>query len=325
VGVERSRPRLARLPALHEGLVLLVALAAGLGLALPHAARALRPGVPEMLAAQVAGVGLTISAQQLAPLVRRGGALVVALGIQWTLLPLVGLGLYHLVSGAVGEGAFVTGAAPAEITSALVAVLAGGTAATSAALMTASVGLGCVLTPLWLLLLHGPGVGPGGLVTELLLSVALPLGVSVVLRTRLPALAAHPRRCLDLAGCGLLLVVFVGAGEARGIFLSGRLGLAVACAGVLTLAGAAAGLLAGSIARTTAERLALAYPVGMREFGIATAVAIAVVPRAAGFGGLYGVVMMLAATASAGLLRRAGRAPAAPLSERRDRGTGLQR
>jgi hypothetical protein len=42
----------------------------------------------------------------------------------------------------------------------------------------------------------------------------------------------------------------------------------------------------------------------MREFGIATAVALAVAPQAGGFGGVYGVVMMLSAAVAASIIRR---------------------
>ena len=144
-----------RAPALHEALVPLVAVAAGLGVVFPDAARALRPGVPVMLAGQVLGIAVTIPFSELSPVLRRPGALFGALCLQWTAMPLIGLGLYHLAGGdRIGQGVFITAVAPAEITSALVAVVAGGAAATAATLMTTSVAFGCVLTPLWLLLLH---------------------------------------------------------------------------------------------------------------------------------------------------------------------------
>lgn len=286
-----------------------MAVAAGLGVVFPEAARALRPGVPVMLAGQVLGVALTIPFGDLAPVLRRPGALVGALCLQWTTLPLIGLGLYHLAGGdRIGEGAFITAIAPAEITSALVAVVAGGAAATAATLMTTSVALGCVLTPLWLLLLHHARVDPATLVPELVLSVALPLAGGVIVRSHFARLADHPRRFLDLAGLSVLLVVFVGAGYARPLFESAQLGGAVLFAAALVVAGA---LIAAAFGRllpgARSRRVGLAYPIGMREFGIATAVAVAVAPRAGGFGGVYGVMMMLAAAATAAAMRRKSR------------------
>lgn len=289
-------------------------MAAGLGAVFPGAAVALRPGVPAMLAGQVLGVALTIPFAELAPVLRRPGALVGALCLQWTALPLIGLGLYHLAGGdRIGQGAFITAVAPAEITSALVAVVAGGAAATAATLMTISVALGCVLTPLWLLLLHHAHVDPATLVPELVLSVTLPLAGGVVLRSRFGRLARHPRRFLDLAGLSLLLVVFVGAGYARPLFESAQLGGAVLFAAALVFAGA---LTAVTFSRLVpgarSRRIGLAYPIGMREFGIATAVAVTVAPRAGGFGGVYGVMMMIAAAVSAAALRRRSRTETSP-------------
>jgi predicted Na+-dependent transporter len=305
------RPRRLLATPLHQMLAPLVVLAAGLGVALPDAARTLRPGVPAMLAGQVAGVALTITARQLSPVLRQFRRLLIALGVQWTVIPLVGVGLYHWAGGnPVGQGALITAAAPAEITSALVAVVAGADAATAAALMTASVALGCVLTPLWLLALGHAGVSPGELVPELVLSVALPLAAGVTVRSRYAGVGAYPSRFLDLSGISLLLVVFVGAGYARPLFTSARIGQAIAFAAVLVVSGAAVGTATGvRAARSTPIRLAVAYPIAMREFGIATAVALLVAPRAAGFGGLYGLMMMFIAAGTASVIRRRRRAP----------------
>jgi len=293
-------------PPLHEALVPLVALAAVLGVVFPGAAKALRPGVPLMLAGQVAGVALTIPFAELAPRLRRPRPLIAALMVQWTALPLLGYGLYELAGGdRVGQGAFITAASPAEITSALVAVVAGGDAVTATALMTASVAAGCVLTPLWLLLLGHAHLSPGGLVSELVLSVGLPLIVGVGARSRYPRLGNHPKRFLDLAGLSLLLVVFVGTGYARPLFESSQLGEALLFAAALVAGGAVIGLLASRlITPPRAIRLGLAYPIAMREFGIATAVALSIAPRAGGFGGIYGVVMMLTAALTAAIIRR---------------------
>lgn len=304
---QRTTRHRRRAPALHELLAPLVALCAGLGVAFPEVARSLRPGVPLMLAGQVLGVALTISFGELAPVLRRPGGVLGALAAQWITLPLIGLGLYHLAGDhRVGLGAFITAASPAEITSALLAVVAGGAAATAATLMTASVAIGCLLTPLWLLFAHDH-VDPGTLVPELLLSVALPLTGGIALRSRYPQLVAHPRRFLDLAGISLLLVVFVGAGYARPIFGSARLADAALFAALLVAGGTVVAVAFGRfVPGSGSHRLGLAFPIGMREFGIATAVAVTIAPRAAGFAGVYGVVMMVVAATTASISRRRG-------------------
>lgn len=304
------RPARRLTPALHEALIPLVALAAGLGVAFPHASHWLRPAVPVMLAGQVAGVALTVTVRQFRPVLARPVPIVAALAAQWLLFPLFGYLLLR-ANGAdlAGQGAFIVAVSPAEITSALVAVLAGGTAATATVLMTASVGTGCVLTPLWLSLLgrHAGTVDRWSIVFELVVSVTLPLVVGVLIRSRSAMVALHPRRCLDLAGISLLLVVFVGAGAARPLLLSSRIGEAALFAVALVVWGGGLGAAVGSaIGRTRPVRLGLAFPVGMREFGIATAVALSIAPNAAGFGGLYGIIMMLSSAGVAHVLRRRG-------------------
>jgi BASS family bile acid:Na+ symporter len=293
------RPARRLIPALHEALVPLVLLAAVLGIGLPGAANWLRPAVPAMLAGQVAGVALTITGRQFRPVLARPVPIAVALSVQWLLFPLFGYLLLR-ASGAdlAGQGAFIVAVAPAEITSALVAVLAGGTAATATVLMTASVATGCVLTPLWLTLLgrHSGSFNHWSIVFELVVSVALPLIVGVAIRTRSAAVARHPRRCLDAAGISLLLVVFVGAGAARPLLLSSQIAQALLLAVALVVFGGVLGtVVAWAMGRTRSIGLALAFPIGMREFGIATAVALSIAPGAAGFGGLYGIIMMISA------------------------------
>ncbi len=304
---QRSPRHPRRLRALHELLAPVVALCAGLGVAFPEVARSLRPGVPLVLAGQVFGVALTVSFGALAPVLRRPGGVLGALGTQWITLPLIGLGLYHLAGDdLVGLGAFITAASPAEITSALLAVVAGGAAATAATLMTASVAMGCVLTPMWLLLAHGH-VDPGTLAPELLLSVALPLAGGVTIRSRYPELAAHRRRFLDLAGISLLLVVFVGAGYARPVLGSARLVDTALFAALLVAGGAVVAVAFGRfVPGSGSQRLGLAFPIGMREFGISTALAVTIAPRAAGFAGVYGVIMMVVAATIASISRRRG-------------------
>lgn len=295
--------------ALHEVLAPLVMIAALAGVLLPNQAHSLRALVPEMLAGQVLGVAMTVAARDLVSQRKHLRYLLLSLVLQCAGLPLVGYALLRVSHGDLaGKGAFITSVAPAEITSALVAVVAGADAATGAAMMTLSVALSCVVSPLWLILLEGRTGNASGLslVAELVLSVGLPLGAGVAIRERWPRMATHPRRWLDLAGVSLLGVVFVGGGSARPLLLSGRITEALLFVAVLIVAGMALGSIAFALGRRSPSvALGAAFPVGMREFGIATALALAVAPNAAGFGGLYGILMMLSATLLASAIRRA--------------------
>jgi BASS family bile acid:Na+ symporter len=293
---------------LHERLPVWVVVAAVVGVAFPGAAHAGRWGVPVMLGGQVLGVALTLKARRFLRALQRPGVLLGALAVQWVVLPLAGYGLLvFLHHDTVGVGALVTAASPAEITSALVALLAVGDGALAATVMAASVASSAVLTPLWVAALLGSGhhVDRGGLVVELALSVALPLVAGTTVRTRWPAVARLDARWLDLAGLSLVLVVFVGAGSARPMLSGHMVGPAVAAAAALVVVGALVGGAVGMVVPGGRRaRVAVAFPVAMREFGIATAVLLVVAPASAGFAGVYGIVLMLGATAAAGALRR---------------------
>ncbi len=118
-----------RLWPLHGRLVPYVLVAAATGLLLPAAAARLAAGVPYMLAGQVLGVALTLTVRQFAVVRRRPLPVVLALAVQWTALPLVGVGLYHLPADAdVRAGVLILAVVPAE-SPASIAVLAGGYAA----------------------------------------------------------------------------------------------------------------------------------------------------------------------------------------------------
>ncbi len=262
-----------------------------------------------MLAGQVIGVALTLEAGEFAVAHRRPWTIVVALLVQWTVMPLAGEVLLHLIPGAtVGRGALIVAVAPAEITSALVAILAGGAGALATACMAGSLALSTVLTPLWIGAALGPttAIDERSLMAELVFSVALPLLLGVALRTRFPLLARRRQVFLDVAAVSVILVVFVGAGSARGLPVSGVLLAVVLACVTLAVIGYAAGCGAGAVLRLSrAERRAILFPIGMREFGVATAVAVAIDPPAAAIAGLYGIIIMAASTAVASALARA--------------------
>ena len=279
--------------------MLYAVLAAAAGLLLPDVAGGLAGGVPVMLAGQVLGVALTVTARQFAGVARRPLAVLVALTVQWTVLPLAGVALFHLVSDPdLRTGILVVAVAPAEITSALVAVLAAGSGAVALACMAGSLALGTVLTPLWVGAVLGDTahVDRVALVIELALSVAVPLLLGIAVRSLVPAVDRLRARALDLAAVCVVLVVFVSVGSARSFVLSGSLLPCVGlCAVLLAVGGALGGAVAWPWRRQPGVATALAFPVGMREFGIAAAVALVVRPGAVGVAGVYGAMLMAGA------------------------------
>lgn len=293
---------------IHNRLLWYVLAAAVLGLAEPSWGITIRGAVPVMLAGQVIGVALTLTVGDFAVASRRPWTVVVALLVQWTVMPLAGLALLHLIPDlTVGHGALIVAVAPAEITSALVAILADGAGALAVACMAGSLALSTVLTPFWVGAALGSSVriDEWGLMTELVFSVTLPLLAGVVLRTWLPCLAQKREVFLDVAAISVILVVFVGASSARGLPDSGVLLVAALACCTLAVVGYGAGHGAGALLRLPpAEARAILFPIGMREFGVATAVAVAIDPAAAAIAGLYGIVIMAASSAVAAALAR---------------------
>jgi BASS family bile acid:Na+ symporter len=311
--VSVGQPVLRVLTPLHDRLVVYVIVAAAVGLLVPDTAARLAPGVPLMLAGQVLGVALTLTAAEFIGVVRRPLPVVLALAAQWTVVPLVGLGLAHAgADPVVSTGILIVAVAPAEITSALVAVLAGGSGAVAATCMAGSLASGTVLTPLWLSAVGGAGlhVDSAPLIGELALSVVLPLVVGVALRTSIPAIAHHGARALDLSGLCVVLVVFVSVGAARTVVFSASLLVCVGLCLALLVACLAAGLaLSRVVGGEQAAARALVFPIGMREFGIAAAVALVVSPPAVAVAGVYGALMMVAAPLLARVLRARAATP----------------
>ncbi|MDQ6846393.1 MAG: hypothetical protein M3019_02230 [Candidatus Dormibacteraeota bacterium] len=287
----------------HDKLIVYVIVAAAIGLLFPVAASRLAVGVPYMLAGQVLGVALTLSLGQFGAVARRPYPVLLALAAQWTVLPLAGVLLFHLTADHdLRIGALIVSVAPAEITSALVAILAAGSGAVAITCMAGSLTLGTVLTPLWVNTVLGSAahVDRLALIVELTLSVAVPLAAGVTMRTWLPALDRLRPRALDLSAVCVVLVVFVAVGSARTLVLSASLVPALAlCSGLLVLGYALGFAVAWPWRHHARIWRALVFPVGMREFGIAAAVALAVSPGAVGVAGIYGALLMITAPALA--------------------------
>jgi BASS family bile acid:Na+ symporter len=294
---------------IHDRLIVYVAAAVAAGLLLPSVANRLSGGVSYMLGGQVLGVALTLRFGQFAVVARRPLPVVLALAVQWTVLPLAGVGLFNVISDpTLRNGALIVAVAPAEISSALVALLAAGSGAVAITCMVGSLALGTVLTPLWVGTVLGPGshLDRPALIAELTLSVAVPLFVGVSLRTWWPGLHRLRSRALDLSAACVVLIVFVSVGSARAFVLSASLLPCIGWCAVLLLIGYGVGLALAWPWRHHAHLWrALVFPVGMREFGVAAAVALAVSPGAVGVAGVYGAMLMITAPALARLLRPA--------------------
>ncbi|HUY10457.1 MAG TPA: bile acid:sodium symporter [Candidatus Dormibacteraeota bacterium] len=297
-------PRLAQLaplvflPVRHR-LLAWVVVAAVVGVLLPRGSAVLNPLVPIFLAGQVLGVALQLTPGEIRAALGQIRLIGLALLVQWTVIPGLGL-LLHLVAPTpvLATGIVICAVCPAEITSGLMATIAGGDISIAMACMSGSLALSIVLTPLWLKVGLGSGVhfNPTSLALELALCVLLPLLVGITIRTRFPAVARWRHLFLDVSAACLVLVVLAGTTSASSVLTS---------AAIFTMLPLVLALLAGSalvgwgfgraLRLHRRQAAAVGFPIGIREFGVAIAVAVVVAPHASAVGGVYGIVMVAAA------------------------------
>ena len=294
-----ARPALRLVVPVRHSLLAWVVLAAAAGVALPQGARVLNPLVPVFLAGQVLGVALNLTPGEVRAALRGTRLIGLALLVQWTVLPGLGL-LLHLVAPTplLATGIMICAASPAEITSGLMATIAGGDTAVAMACMSGSLALSIVLTPFWLAVSLGSAVhiNASSLALELVLSVLLPLVVGITLRSRFPAIARWRHLFLDLSASCLVLVVLAGATSASGVLTSPAIFGMLPLVAALLAGGGLAGWGFGRVLRLRRRQaIAVGFPIGIREFGVAIAVAVVVAPRSAAVGGIYGILMVAVA------------------------------
>jgi len=294
----------------RHGLLAWVVVAALVGVAMPKGAVALDSWVPVLLAGQVLGVALNLTLGEVRSAIRQSRLIGLALLVQWTVLPGLGL-LLHLVAPTplLAIGILICAVSPAEITSGLMATIAGGDTALAMACMSGSLALSIVLTPFWLTVGLGSAVHvrPTSLALELALSVLLPLVVGITLRWRFPGIARWRHLLLDLSAACLVLVVLAGTTSARGVLTSPTILIMLPLVAALLAGGGLAGWGLGRILQLRRRQaLAVGFPIGIREFGVAIAVAVAVAPRSAAVGGVYGILMVAAAGTLASRMGRRG-------------------
>lgn len=283
--------------------------AGGLGFVFAPVANALSSTTAYLLALMMLGSGFNLSLTQVLRVRSTVGLTAWLLLLQLSLLPLLGFGLYQLLPNpALAIGMLAIGVAPSEITSALMTMLAGGNLALATRLMAFSIFLAAFLTPLWLGLFLGQSVplDLGGMVIELGLIITLPFVVASGLRTRYSGLANYETEFGGLSALSVILLIFVVGGSLARFGFSPEVGwLALACLG-FNLAGYGLGL---AISRLSHQKLpqtiALVFSSGMREFGIATAVALDFLPPGAALApALYGLIMMLSASLLASYFKK---------------------
>ncbi|HCS13160.1 MAG: hypothetical protein COS82_00580 [Zetaproteobacteria bacterium CG06_land_8_20_14_3_00_59_53] len=170
----------------QDGFVLWVLLAALWGFYLPETASAGRNWIPEMLAAVMLGMGLTLRPADILALKSAGRPLLIGVALQFLVMPLCawGLAVAADLPRELAIGMILVGAAPGGTASNVVAWLARGDVALSVAMTTASTLLSPVLTPLWIWLLASAWlpVDPLPLLFSVIKIVLLPVLLGVAIR-----------------------------------------------------------------------------------------------------------------------------------------------
>lgn len=300
---------------LAERLPWWLAAAAVAGLVLPGPGRSLREATPLILAAMIGGLGLSLTLRQLTAALRDWRLLSIALVAQLTVTPLLALSVWHLGdAGPASQGLVVQAVAPSEVTSPLMAHLAGGSLPGAISILGVSILLAPLTMPTLLEAILGRAVPVP--TTEMLTTLALTVALPLVVGSTIHTLASRGRGRLTRGGTALsagmvaLLVYAVTAGAQTQLTARPAQvlipGLAAAVA--LLTVGLATGWVAGRITRRSPDqRLSLLFTTGMREFGVATAVALTFFdPTTALLPAIYGVLMMITTAQLARRLARSG-------------------
>ncbi len=286
------RPR----PDVLLGPLPLVLVAVAAGLALPSERLAKHADL--VLAALVFAVALTIPPEQLraAASVWPRIGMIVLLPFA-TLLP-VSIGLGFLFEGPEREGLLTLGLAPSEVAVVALVGLAGGNAAVTVAVVSLSLVVSALAAPLIAPFLVDTEIEPSELLVRFSLVVLVPLAVGLALRAggRLARVEPAAERAATLV---LALLVYAVLGDLGNLSGLGPASLAAA------LFLAASLVLGALLLPLLGEIRTGAFAFALRDFAVAAALATQLhAPGAGATAAVYGVLMLVAATTAASLLRR---------------------
>lgn len=274
---------------------LLVLGGAVLGLLLPAATTPVTPYIPQLLGVIMFGMGLALRPADFAVVARHPWAVLLGVLAQYTVMPLLGWGIAHLLglSPMLTVGMILVGAAPGGTASNVIVYLARGDVALSVAMTSVSTLLAPVLTPLLVLGLAGSTlpVPAGSLFLSILQIVLGPVVAGILLRMVAPALVERLLPAMPLVSVtGIVIVVagIVGANADAVLGTALLLALAVVLHNGL---GLGLGYLIGVVGRVPeSARRTTAIEVGMQNSGLAVALATAhFSPLAALPGALFSV------------------------------------
>jgi predicted Na+-dependent transporter len=283
--------------ALERFLLLLVVAVAAAGITLPAPGLAVSAGngIDAALAVLVFATGLSLRMADLAAVRMAWRRITVVLVVSTAALPPLAWAASRLITDPVlRSGMQTVGVAPAEVATVALCVIAGGDAAVCAVILVASTVVTVLAAgPILSVMGASVTVSSAGLLTTLVVVVALPLAAGAGLRA-----IWSPGKRLDalvriVTVVALLVLLWQVASEIRLDAAYTR----VIAALVAYIAGSAAlgGVL--SLRLPAGRAAAVMLPVAMRDFAVAAGIAAAAFGSAAAAPlGAYGVLVLLAGT-----------------------------
>jgi predicted Na+-dependent transporter len=276
----------------------LVSIAAAAGLVWPSAALADRSDL--ILAALVLAVALTIDTARLRDAAAAWPMIAAAALLPLAVLLPVAIGLGALFGDAPHDGLIALGLASSEVATAGLVALAGGDAALALAVVTVSLALTAVAAPVVGPLLVDSSIEVGDLIGRFSVVVVVPLVVGLAVRAR-----SGNARLESWGGSAatpvLALLVYAALGD-----LGDRSALGGALVASLLFLGASVAL-ALLLRPLLGDLRTGGFVFALRDFAVAAALAAQFeTPGAAVTPAIYGVLMLLLATAASSVLGRAG-------------------
>lgn len=234
--------------------------------------------IPAQLMLVMAGMGATLSLRDFADVVRAPSSLVIAMLLQWVMVPLAAAATIAALDLSPGWtlGLLLIAAAPPAAFSNVFTLLGRGNLALSVS-TTAVITVGTVLTVPLLLGTMAAAHLPADfafptrrIVTEIALFMLLPLGLGMALRHRVERQAQRVSRALVRASLAVVAVIFIGALGSRRIEIAAYgwqpplriLGFGVVMALITPQ-------LCRLLGRYDRDTLALSVQVSMRNMGVA--------------------------------------------------------
>lgn len=264
----------------QDAFVVWILLGAWWGFSHPGIAASGKGWIPDMLAAVMLGMGLTLRPADLVALKSAGRPLLLGVSLQFLVMPICAF-LLAEAAGLPRElavGMILVGAAPGGTASNVVAWLARGDVALSVAMTTTSTLLAPIMTPLWIWLLASAWlpIEPVPLLFSVLKIVLLPVLLGVAIRALWTPGRLVLQGLLPLFSMWVIAWIVAVITALNHDHLIGVGAGVLLCVVLLNVMGLALGYLGARVGNQSVRRCrTVAIEVGMQNSGLAVALAIA--------------------------------------------------